>query len=279
MAEKKTVRTAADVARAWKTAEADIARERKNCEKKGETFIGLTKEEFDQKMKRANSPIFTWAHWNNTAPPTGTITWTVGVQNPDPVGWSNLVVSVSIGNRNPIVSNDEFLTTFDARFPTYAKPATIGFSLAPGASTSYAFALRMPAGIEKTGYFATQYCSSCRLTMSGRISTARPAFSRWFDPHRPPPQRCTAFPAAAGTRRSRRRARRSASSTSAGGFSFLVQIMFLEEFRPEILRRRVPVRPALGREVEQVPIGPDRVDMIAHRLGPPEGGISCRRAS
>jgi hypothetical protein len=62
-------------------------------------------------------------------------------------------VFVSIGNRNPIVSNDEFLTSFDPRFPTYAKPPTLGFSLAPGATATQSFQVKIPAGVEKTGYF------------------------------------------------------------------------------------------------------------------------------
>ncbi len=148
-----TVRSAADVKRAWQTIEADISRERKKREKQGETFTGVSREEFEKKMKRADSPIIVWQSWNNTAPPTGTINYTVGIQNPDPVAWGNLAISVSVGNRNPIVANDQFMTAFDARFPTYAKPATLGFSLAPGASTSQAFALKVPAGVEKTGYF------------------------------------------------------------------------------------------------------------------------------
>jgi hypothetical protein len=148
------VRSAADVAKAWKTAEAEIARERKNRERKGETFTGLTKEEFEKKMKRVDSPMIVWQSWSGSAPPGGTISYTVGVQNPDAFGWVWLAVSVSIGNRNAIVSNDEFMTTFDARFPTYAKPATTGFSLAAGATTSQAFTIKIPAGVEKTGYFA-----------------------------------------------------------------------------------------------------------------------------
>lgn len=147
------VRSAADVSKAWKTAEADIARERKKREKQGATFTGVSKEEFEKKLTRAESPVIVWQSWNNTAPPTGTINYSVGVQNPDPIAWGTLAISVSIGNRNPILNNDQFLTTFDARFPTYAKPATVGFSLAPGASTSYSFAVKIPAGVEKTGYF------------------------------------------------------------------------------------------------------------------------------
>lgn len=156
------VRSAADVAKAWKTVEAEIARERKYREKKGEVFSGLTKEEFEKKMKRANSPFISSQSWNTTAPLGGTMPYTVGVFNPDPVTWAALAISVSIGNRNAIVSNDEFMTTFDARFPTYAKPAPAGFSLAPLASMSQSFAIKIPAGIEKTGYFA----NACLLQLS-----------------------------------------------------------------------------------------------------------------
>jgi hypothetical protein len=88
--------------------------------------------------------------WTNTAPPGGTINYSVGIGNPDPIEWVNLAVSVSIGNRNPIVNNDEFLTAFDPRFPTYAK---IEVFLAPGAFTTQSFELTIPASVEKTGYF------------------------------------------------------------------------------------------------------------------------------
>jgi hypothetical protein len=159
-------RSAAEVAKAWKAAEAEIARERKNREKKGEVFTGLTKEEFEKKMKRAESPMITWQGWSGGTAPGGTINYSVGIQNPDPVGWDYLAVSVSIGNRNAIASNDEFMTTFDARFPTYAKPQPFGFSLAPtgslGASTSQSFVVKIPAGVEKTGYFG----NACLLQLS-----------------------------------------------------------------------------------------------------------------
>ena len=159
MADKKessgaAARSAADVAKAWKTVEADIARERKNHEQRGHIFVGISKEEFEKKMRRADSPFFTGAGWNSPAPWGGTINYSVGVHNPDPFAWGNLVVAIAIGNRNAIVSNDEFMTTFDARFPTYAKPTPFGFSLAPGASTSQSFAIKIPNGVEKTAYFA-----------------------------------------------------------------------------------------------------------------------------
>lgn len=156
------VRPAAEVAKAWKVAEAEIARQKKNHEKKGEVFTGLTKEEFEKKMKRVESPMIVGQGWNNSVPAGGTTSYSVTVLNPDPVAWSNLAVSVVIGNRNAIVSNDEFMTTWDARFATYAKPQPFGFSLAAGASTSQSFVVKIPAGIEKTGYFG----NACLLQLN-----------------------------------------------------------------------------------------------------------------
>ena len=52
--------------------------------------------------------------------------------------------------------------------------------------------------------------------------------------------------------------------------ALLVQIMFLEKLGSEILRRCQAVRAAFGCEVHQVPVGPDRIHMIALQLRPPE---------
>ncbi len=50
----------------------------------------------------------------------------------------------------------------------------------------------------------------------------------------------------------------------------VVQIVLLQELRPEILRRKVLVRPTLGREVHEVPIRPHRVHVIRGRFSSPE---------
>jgi hypothetical protein len=146
----KTRRSPADIKKAWQKLEPELAKHRREHDRQGETFTCITREEFAAKMKRVNSPMILSQGWTNTAPPGGTINYSVGIGNPDPVEWVNLAVSVSIGNCNPIASNDEFLTAFDARFPTYAKIAVF---LAPGAFTTQSFQVTIPAGVEKTGYF------------------------------------------------------------------------------------------------------------------------------
>jgi hypothetical protein len=150
-------RSSADIKRAIEQIETEIATERKKREKSGETFTALTREQIEKKLRRVESPMIVFQSWNNTAPPGGTINYTVGVSNPDPVSWGALAVGLSVGNRNLITSNDVFVSEFDARFPTLAQPPTVGFSLgpvgSPTASASFSFTLKIPNGVEKTGYF------------------------------------------------------------------------------------------------------------------------------
>src|SRR5215472_18779842 len=119
MAAKKKAKirhSPADIKKAWQKLEPELARQRAEHERQGETFTAITREEFEAKLKRVNSPMFVFEGWTNSAPPGGSISYTVGVFNPDPISWNSLAVSVAIGNRNPIVSNDEFQTSSDARF-------------------------------------------------------------------------------------------------------------------------------------------------------------------
>lgn len=146
-------KSAAEIKQAIEAIEAEIQKEKKKREKSGETFISLTREQLEEKLQRAESPIIIWEIWTNTAPIGGIINYIVGVSNPDPFAWGALAVVVSVGNLNPITSNDLFLSDFDRRFPTLAQPGTKGFSLAPGASTSLSFSLKIPSGVEKTNYF------------------------------------------------------------------------------------------------------------------------------
>jgi hypothetical protein len=146
----KTRRSPAEIKKAWQKLEPELAKHKRDHDRQGETFRSITREKFEAKMRRAHSPMILSQGWTNPVPPGGTINYSVGIANPDPFEWFDLAVSVSIGNRNPIASNDEFLTAFDTRFPTYAQ---IIFSLAPGEFTTPSFQITIPAGVETTGYF------------------------------------------------------------------------------------------------------------------------------
>ncbi len=147
----------ADIKRAIEMIEAEIQKEKTRQEKDGKIFVALTHDELVRKLRRANSPMITWQSWGGVVSPGGTNYYSLGVSNPDPVAWDHLALSVSIGNRNAIANNDLFMSDFDHRFPTLAQKPPFGFTLGPvgsqTASTSLSFELKIPSGIDKTGYF------------------------------------------------------------------------------------------------------------------------------
>src|ERR1700692_1498478 len=59
-------------------------------------------------------------------------------------------------------------------------------------------------------------------------------------------------------------------SARLGATLLLIQIVFFQEFGPEILWRSGNVWPTPWRKVHEIPIRPHRVDMIRRRLSSPE---------
>src|SRR5262245_55321503 len=75
---KKFKRSPADIKKTWQKLEPELAKLRKERQSEGETVTSITREEFEAKLKRVNSPMIVFQSWNNTAPPGGTINYTVG---------------------------------------------------------------------------------------------------------------------------------------------------------------------------------------------------------
>ena len=120
-------------------------------ENKGEHFIGITPEQIRKKLKRVNSPMIVSLGWNSTTP-GGTVNLNVSVFNPDPTIaiWLFAHVWVGSGNIDPTVGT--FLLNVDTRFPRLTEPEFFGLTLAAGASATLSYALKVPAGVEKTNY-------------------------------------------------------------------------------------------------------------------------------
>jgi hypothetical protein len=130
-------------------------------ENKLENFTAITEEQILEKFKRINSPMIVGQGWSG-AIPGGTVNYSVTVYNPDPTASGSLIVHVFVGSGNPDTNTGTFLLNVDSRFPTLTQTAPLGFSLAPGASTTLNFALAVPTGISKTGYLG----NSCLMQVS-----------------------------------------------------------------------------------------------------------------
>ena len=127
------------------------ATEKHKQENKGEHFTAVTPQEIERKLRRVNSPMIVSQGWSGTTP-GGTFTYSLGVFNPDPTQaiWLFAHVWVGSGNVDPTVGT--FLSNVDTRFPRLTQPAFAGLTLAPGASATLNFTIKVPSTAERTNY-------------------------------------------------------------------------------------------------------------------------------
>ena len=120
-------------------------------EYKSEHFTAVTPEEIEKKLKRVMSPMIVSQGWNSTTP-GGTVNYNLGIYNPDATEAIWLFVHVWVGSSNIDPTVGTFLLNIDTRFPRLTQPTFAGLTLAPGASATLSFALKVPSMVEKTNY-------------------------------------------------------------------------------------------------------------------------------
>lgn len=132
----------------------EVIEQHKRLVKKGENFTAVTPEDIERKLRRANSPMIVsqFGSWTGPTPPGGTLSYNVGIYNPDPTQAIWLFAHVWVGSGNIDPSVGTFLLNVDTRFPRLTLPAFAGLTLASGAATVLNFTLNVPAAVERTNY-------------------------------------------------------------------------------------------------------------------------------
>jgi hypothetical protein len=129
----------------------EIERRRQEAEREGLNFTAPTAEQLKKKLAGAESPMITSQGWSNAAP-GGTINYTVGINNPDPVQWTGLFVHVFVGPANIAPDVGDAVSAVDTLFPRLTMPRFAGLTLGPGAGQSLNFSLAVPAGAQRSNY-------------------------------------------------------------------------------------------------------------------------------
>ena len=124
----------------------EIEKQRKNV-KKGDNFTAPTEEQLRKKFDRINSPYIYFQSWGPAAP-GGTVTYNVGVTNPDPTQAIWVFAHVFFGSGNVVGNVGEFLLNVDERFPRLTQPDFAGLTLASGASATLTFSIKIPTNID-----------------------------------------------------------------------------------------------------------------------------------
>jgi hypothetical protein len=135
----------------------EIEKRRQQAESEGLNFTAPTTEQLEEKLRRAQSPFIWFQGWSGSAPRDGTLSYTVGVTNPDPDPWIWLFAHVFVGRANLPRSVGEAVAAVDTRFPQLTEPEFAGLTLPAFANDSLTFSIEMPAGAEPSNYLGNTF--------------------------------------------------------------------------------------------------------------------------
>lgn len=146
-----------DVLEHFEKVQKIVARHRKEARAKKLNFTALPKDQLLRKLGRTSTPLIIFQSWDGSTAPGGTISYNVGVYNPDPYGQIWMFGHVFIGPANIVGDVGDALQTVDARFPRLTLPAFPGLSLAAGATETLRFKVKVPSGVDASNYLGNTF--------------------------------------------------------------------------------------------------------------------------
>jgi hypothetical protein len=135
----------------------DVQKLQREAKRQGWNFTTPTDDQLKEKLGRAKSPMIVFQGWSGSAAPGGSISYQVGINNPDPTNWIWLFVHLFIGPGNMVPNTGPALAPFDDRFPRLTLPDFDGLQIASGATETLDFQIPVPAGVEATNYLGNSF--------------------------------------------------------------------------------------------------------------------------
>lgn len=139
-----------------KNVAEQIEQAKEGYERRGMVSTSVTPEQLERKLKRANSPMIVSQGWSGSAPVGGTIDYSVGISNPDPVDYSSLFVHLFIGPANIAPDVDDAVAAVDERFPRLTNPQFAGLVLKAGSFEQINFIIPIPV-LDKSNYLGNSF--------------------------------------------------------------------------------------------------------------------------
>ena len=135
----------------------EIDRQQQEAERQGLNFTAPTEEQLKKKLAAAQSPMIVFQAWSGSVSAPGTLSYTVGINNPDPVQWIWLFGHVFIGPANIVRDVGDAVSAVDPRFPRLTLPEFAGLTLAAGDTQSLSFSLTVPGDVERSNYLGNTF--------------------------------------------------------------------------------------------------------------------------
>lgn len=159
VAQKTTTKEKAkiSVAQHIKNIQEFVRKQEAAAKKKEWNYTSVSEEEITRKLGRIDSPMIVFQSWSGSTSPGGSISYTVGLYNPDPVRRSSIYAHVFVGPANMVRDVGTALTSVDARFPRLTMPDFFGLSIPSGGNDSLSFTVDVPCCVQKTNYLGNTF--------------------------------------------------------------------------------------------------------------------------
>jgi hypothetical protein len=135
----------------------EIEKQRRQAEADGLNFTAPTAEQLDEKLRRSMSPFITFQGWSGSAARDGTLSYTVGITNPDPDPWIWLFAHVFVGRANLPRDVGNAVQACDGRFPQLTEPAFDGLVVQPFSTDSLSFTIEIPPDVQVSNYLGNTF--------------------------------------------------------------------------------------------------------------------------
>jgi hypothetical protein len=130
-----------------------IEKRRREAGEQGMNFAAPNADKILQRLQGGNTPFLYYWLWNYRTPAPGTLSISVGVDNPDPVQQFFVYAHFFVGPGSLSADVGQALTLVDTRFPRATEPEYVGLIMAPSEETSLFFQLPISGRIEQSHYF------------------------------------------------------------------------------------------------------------------------------
>jgi hypothetical protein len=134
-----------------------LRKQEATAKKEGWNYTSISEDELAVKLSRVHSPMIVFQGWSGFTSPGGSISYSVGIYNPDPQARGSLYAHVFVGAANMAPDVSAALSAVDPRFPRLTMPAFFGLTVAPGATATLQFTVAVPSNVEKTNYLGNTF--------------------------------------------------------------------------------------------------------------------------
>lgn len=134
-----------------------LRKQEATAKREGWNYTSISEDELAVKLSRVHSPMIVFQGWSSFTSPGGSISYSVGIYNPDPQARGSLYAHVFVGAANMAPDISTAVTAVDPRFPRLTMPAFFGLTVAPGATATLQFSVAVPSNVEKTNYLGNTF--------------------------------------------------------------------------------------------------------------------------